>query len=163
MRFAILFLLALPAVSWAQKPLTKDAAIDIVKAHIKENTNDAAKLEIVAVGGADLKDCKIWVGPVNDDREVKDMFPDYFRAPKHAGFAVIVKYREANALGAKVLRERGFLVDRSGTITRTLPVDCIKTKDAGAGGGQQPKDGGDDLQDPLLDQLLKQFNPKKKL
>jgi hypothetical protein len=147
-------LVCLPLIAVAQKPVAIKIDFDPVakvKAHLQENTNDPKKLSFVKFGEP---------VPANSLEVFRDeMYEDDFRiAPEtwkpipNAIAAVQLKYRAANALGAVVISEEVFFLDKSGAV-----VDARKTQNVRTVGKRTEPET-----DPFLESFNNQFSGKKK-
>jgi hypothetical protein len=87
-----------------------------VEKYLRENTNDASKLEILTISD-----------PVNNNRcrVFRKEFEGYdlrgddgaYSPVEIPGISVVAKFRAANAIGAKVLASKAFFFDNGGNIT----------------------------------------------
>jgi hypothetical protein len=141
---AVVVVCLLSDLALAQKTKSGKFSFDAeakVKAYLKDNVNDPAKLSFVKITKPfDRKGWRSFRGGKND-RQIGN----YWIAFPDGGPTVYAKYRTANGFGALILKEEVFAFDKNGELLRTYdPQDIIPPV-------------GSEVSDPYTDSFLEQF------
>lgn len=109
-----------------------------VTSHLKENVNDASKLEIVKFSKpVDLAKCYYFANPdaLNDDeKQYAGVGEHTWRPFTQKGIGVVCKFRATNDLGALVIEEGAFAVSVKGEVIAAMETaDFTSIRPTGRG------------------------------